>query len=92
MRPSYEILKYPVTTEKGAKQSPMGKYVFRVDTTSNKAEIKSAVEEIYSVKVKKVNVMTMKGKKKRVRYVAGYSADWKKAIVTLKDGHKIEMT
>ena len=71
--------------------SPLGKYLFWVDKAANKIEIKKAVEEIYKVKVKSVNTLTMRGKKKRVRFIEGKTPDWKKAVVTLKAGDKIDV-
>ena len=55
-------------------------------------EIKKAVEDIYKVKVGSVNTVSMRGKAKRVRYAVGKTPDWKKAIVTLKEGNKIDVT
>jgi large subunit ribosomal protein L23 len=63
-----------------------------VDTAANKIEIKKAVEDIYKVKVGSVNTLMARGKLKRVRYTTGKSADWKKAVVTLKEGSKIDIT
>ena len=67
------------------------KYFFSVDRKANKIEIKKAVEDLYKVKVQDVNTGILPGKLKRVRTKAGYTPDWKKAIVTLKDGHKIDL-
>jgi large subunit ribosomal protein L23 len=67
------------------------KYLFLVDRSSNKIEIKKAVEDIYKVKVSGVNTVMMRGKSKRVRYAIGKTPDWKKAIVTLKEGQKIDI-
>ncbi|MBL7158650.1 MAG: 50S ribosomal protein L23 [Candidatus Omnitrophica bacterium] len=90
MKNSYSVILSPLRTEKGSVMSPLGKYLFWVDTTANKLEVKKAVEEIYKVKVKSVNTLTMRGKKKRVRFIEGKTSDWKKAIVTLKEGDKID--
>ena len=92
MKSAYSIILSPLRTEKGTNMMPMGKYVFWVDNSANKVEIKNAVQEIYKVKVEKVNTVSVKGKKKRVRYVEGKTSDWKKAIVTLAEGNKIELT
>ena len=70
---------------------PLNKYLFWVDKSSNKVEIKRAVEGIYKVKVNNVNTMVIKGKPKRVRYTMGKTSDWKKAVVTLKAGDKIDV-
>ena len=71
---------------------PFNKYLFWVDNGSNKIEIKNAIQDIYKVKVGKVNTVSMRGKSKRVRYAVGKTPDWKKAIVTLKEGSKIDIT
>ncbi len=87
----YEIIKYPVITEKStAILGPENKYSFAVVKRANKRKIKKAIELIYKVTVLKVNVVKMSGKKKRVRRQLGRTPDWKKAIVTLKQGDKIE--
>jgi large subunit ribosomal protein L23 len=88
---AYDIIRYLLTTEKGAKLRRQNKYIFIVDRLTNKIQIKKAVEDIYKVKVASVNVLNMKGKPKRVRYKLGYTSDWKKAIVTLKEGSAIEI-
>ena len=92
MKSAYSVILSPLRTEKGSNIMPMGKYVFWVDKSANKIEIKNAVQEIYKVKVDKVNTISVKGKKKRVRYVEGKTSDWKKAIVTLAEGNKIDIT
>ena len=79
-------------TEKGTLLEPQRQYLFEVAMRSNKIEIKKAVEEIYKVKVEAVNVMRVPGKRKRVRQQFGHTPDWKKAVVTLKTGHKIDVT
>jgi len=79
-------------TEKGTHILPLNKYMFKVDPSATKIEIKKAVEKVYKVKVADVNTVNVGGKLKRVRYRAGYTSDWKKAIVTLKPGSKIDMT
>ena len=92
MSTSYSILNTLLRTEKGSIQQTENKYFFSVRRTANKIEIKKAVEEIYKVKVQAVNTQVMPGKAKRVRYQLGKTPDWKKAVVTLKDGHKIDLT
>ncbi|MBL7156890.1 MAG: 50S ribosomal protein L23 [Candidatus Omnitrophica bacterium] len=91
MKDAHSVIISPVRTEKGTNLLPLNKYLFWVDKKANKIEIKNAVQEIYKVKVEKVNTTAVKGKKKRVRYVEGKTSDWKKAIVTLKQGEKIEI-
>ncbi len=69
----------------------MNKYVFEVDPHANKHQIRDAVEALYDVKVQSVNSMRMTGKKRRVGGRTGQTKDWKKAVVTLKEGHAIEL-
>lgn len=91
MKDPYSIVKYPVITEKGTQLGPQNKYLFSVDIKANKIEIKKAIEEIYKVKVARVNTMKVRGKKRRVRFQEGKTPDWKKAIVTLAEGQSIEL-
>lgn len=86
----YDIIQFPVVTEKHTLQAETGKYAFRVHSAAVKQEIKKAVERVFNVKVVSVNVSNVAGKKKRVRYKAGFAPDWKKAVVTLKEGQKID--
>lgn len=87
------VLKGPVITEKATRESEeRGKYCFDVDRHANKHEIRRAVESAFKVKVRSVNVLSARGKLKRVRWQVGKTPDWKKAIVTLKKGDKIEYT
>ena len=80
----YDIIRRPVITEQSMADIADKKYVFMVDINSNKTEIKAAVEEIFGVKVAKVNTIRMQGKVKRTgAYPAGRRASYKKAIVTL---------
>jgi len=88
----YDVIKTLVRTEKGAFIEPQRKYIFEVATTANKIEIQKGIEEIYKVKVESVNTCMVRGKLKRVRQELGKTADWKKAIVTLEEGQKIEVT
>ncbi len=88
----YEVIREPLITEKGTKQEKVRKYFFRVDRRAGKREIRDAVERVFNVRVKKVNTMLIGGKWKRVRFQPGKTAEWKKAIVTLKEGQKIELT
>ena len=79
-------------TEKNtAAQVKENKYVFKVSTGANKVEIKRAVEEIYKVKVDKVNTVNILGKRRKVRVAEGKRPDWKKAIVKLAQGDTIEV-
>ena len=91
MKSAYEIIKSLLSTEKATNlYEPSFKYLFLVDKSANKYEIKKAIEEIYKVKVKKVNTLITAGKLKRVRYQLGRTPDYKKAIITLEEGQKIE--
>ncbi len=90
MRNSFDTIKALIRTEKSTLAEPLGKYLFRVDLSANKLDIKQAVEEIYKVKVKSVNTVISSGKLKRVRHQLGKTPDSKKALVTLKEGQKID--
>lgn len=88
----YSVIKRPLLTEKGTDQKEsMNKYLFEVDRGANKIQVKNAVEKIFSVKVDDVHTVNVKGKVKRVGRNIGKRSDWKKAIVTLKAGEKIEI-
>ncbi len=87
----YDIIKALIRTEKSTGiLEPQAKYLFLVSKSANKIQIKSAVEHIYKVKVKDVNTIISHGKLKRVRHQLGCTPDVKKAIVTLKEGQKLE--
>ena len=88
----YDIVKGLLRTEKGASLEGQRKYLFHVAQTATKIDIKNAVQEIYKVKVQSIHTMMVSGKAKRVRQQLGYASDWKKAIVTLREGSKIETT
>ena len=84
MKNVYDIIRRPVITEQSMEAVGDKKYVFMVDVESNKTEIKAAVEQIFGVKVAKVNTVRMQGKVKRTgAYPVGKRAEYKKAIVTL---------
>jgi len=87
------IIKRMLMTEKGTRlKETVNQYTFEVDRGANKLEIRRAVEEQFSVKVKDVNTMTRKGKAKRLRTASyGRTPSWKRAVVTLQDGQNIEM-
>lgn len=91
MRDPRDIIIKPVVTEKSFSLLEDNKYTFIVDKRATKTEIKSAVEEIFKVSVLGVNTINVKGKPKRVGRNAGYKADRKKAVVTLKPGNKIPL-
>ncbi len=88
MKDQYQIIKTVLVTEKGTHLSEgLNQYTFSVDPSANKLEIRQAVEKIFNVKVKAVNVMNREGKRKRMRSAKmGQRSDWKKAIVTLSEG------
>lgn len=89
MRTAYDIIKRPIVTEQSMEDLDIKKFVFEVATDAGKIEIKKAVEEIFGVKVDKVNTLHVKGKEKRSgRYPQGYTAKWKKAIVKLTPDSK----
>ena len=91
MKSTTQIVRHLLRTEKGAVQSAQNKYFFAVEKGANKIEIRKAVETLYKVKVADVNTSLVPGKNKRVRYQLGRTPDWKKAVVTLQDGHKIDL-
>ncbi len=91
MKVSQDIIKSLLKTEKSALYEPQRKYLFLVSKVANKIQIRKAVEELYKVKVTNVNTFIAPGKLKRVRYQYGRTPDIKKAVVTLKEGQKIEI-
>lgn len=91
MRNVYDVLRGPLLTEKGTVMKEKdNKVLFKVAPDANKIEIKKAVEEIFKVKVDRVTTMNCKGKKKRLGKYEGRRSDWKKAIVALKKGEKLD--
>ncbi|MGN0605206.1 MAG: 50S ribosomal protein L23 [Oscillospiraceae bacterium] len=88
MKSAQDIILKPVITEKSMDGLQEGKYTFKVDKNANKLEIAKAVEELFDVKVAKVNTMNCKGRTRRVGRFEGKKPDWKKAIVTLKEDSK----
>ena len=93
MKSIYDVVKKLLRTEKGlALTENESKYLFEVDRSANKQEIKQAVEKIYSVKVNKVNTLIQPRKPKVLRREMGYLPEKKKAIVQLANGHKIDLT
>ncbi len=90
MKDVYSVLKKPLFTEKNDRlKEKYNKYVFEVDLHANKIEIRQAIERIFDVRVVKVNTMRVHGKVKRRGRSVGRRPDWKKAIVTLKEGDTI---
>lgn len=84
-----DVLKRPIITEKATALMEQGKYVFEVDRNANKTQIKQAVEQIFNVKVTKVNTIRQKGKLRRQGRTQGRTREIKKAIVTLAEGQSI---
>ncbi len=83
-----DIIKRPIITERTSEMMNDKKYVFEVDLRTNKTAIKLAIEEIFKVKVVKVNTLRMPAKPKRYGKHSGYTSEWKKAIVTLSEDSK----
>ena len=91
MKDHYSILKKPLITEKSnLMKDELNQIAFEVDKRANKIEIKESIEKIFKVHVVKVHTLTMKGKKKRVGQSQGRRPDWKKAVITLKEGDTID--
>ena len=88
----YDVIRAPVITEKATIASENNQIVFRVAIDADKKVIKEAVEALFDVKVKSVNTLRRKGKAKRFRGIPGRQNEMKKAIVTLEDGHSIDVT
>jgi large subunit ribosomal protein L23 len=91
---TFEIIKTVRLTEKGTRQGEKyNQYTVVADTRANKTQIRQAVQELFKVKVVRVNTLNVRGKLRRQRTAqAGRSSNWKKAIVTLKEGDKIVLT
>jgi len=91
MKNLFNVIKKPCLTEKGMSlQETHNQVVIKVDPRANKIEIRNAVEQLFDVKVSKVRTTNMHGKSKRLGRHMGQTSDWKKAIVTLEEGHKID--
>jgi large subunit ribosomal protein L23 len=91
---SYQILRRPLITEKNTMLNTEDKYVFEVAQDANKLDVKRAVEEVFKVEVQHVNMLNVKGKLRHSpgrRRTSGMTRSWKKAIVTLKPGNRIEL-
>lgn len=91
MKNPRDIIKKPVVSEKSTELLAENKYTFWVENSANKTEIRQAVEELFKVKVEKVYTIMVKGRRKRVRQFVGRTPDRKKAIVSLREGDKIEI-
>ena len=88
----YDVILSPVITEKATIASEHNQVIFKVASTATKPQIKEAVEKLFDVKVKGVNTLVRKGKRKAFRGRPGVQSDVKKAIVTLEEGHRIDVT
>jgi large subunit ribosomal protein L23 len=88
----YDVILAPVITEKATIASEYNQVVFKVRKSATKPQIQEAVERLFNVKVKAVNTLIRAGKVKRFRGIPGKQNDMKKAIVTLEDGHSIDVT
>jgi large subunit ribosomal protein L23 len=88
----YDIIVAPVVTEKATMASEHNKVLFKVASKATKPQIKEAIEKLFDVKVKSVNTLVRKGKNKVFRGNYGSQSDTKRAIVTLEEGHRIDVT
>ena len=88
----YDVIVSPVITEKATMLSEHNKVVFKVAKTATKPQIKAAIEKLFDVKVKSVNTIVTEGKVKMFRGRPGQRSDVKKAVVTLEEGHSIDVT
>ncbi|MEQ9145103.1 MAG: 50S ribosomal protein L23 [Parvibaculaceae bacterium] len=88
----YDAILSPVITEKATLASENNQVIFRVPLDATKPQVKAAVENLFKVKVKAVNTLRQQGKLKRFRGISGKQGDYKKAIVTLEEGHSIDVT
>jgi large subunit ribosomal protein L23 len=88
----YDVVLSPIITEKATMASERNQVIFRVAKNATKEQVKEAVEKLFDVKVKSVNTLIRKGKKRSFRGVQGQLSDVKRAIVTLVEGHRIDVT
>jgi large subunit ribosomal protein L23 len=86
-----DVLIKPLITEKNTMLGALNKYTFKIDPRANKTQVKKAVETIFKVDVTKVNTITVPPKQRRVGRSVGMSAPWKKAVVTIREGQRIEI-
>ncbi len=84
------ILIHPIISEKSVRDKEQNKYIFKVYLDSNKSEIKKAIEEKFKIKVEKVNTIKVPGKTRKMGKYTGKTSQWKKAIITVKDGQSIK--
>jgi large subunit ribosomal protein L23 len=88
---AYQVVVRPLVTEKAVSQQDQSAYWFAVHVTATKTQIRHAVEEIYQVHVRKVQTMRQKGKSRRMRFHTYRTPEWKKAVVTLASGERIDI-
>jgi large subunit ribosomal protein L23 len=88
MKTAYDVILKPVISERSMDDAQQRKYTFKVATDANKTEVKHALEEIFGIDIQQVNIMNVKGKKKRQGRNVGMTSKSRKAIVTLKQGSK----
>ena len=91
-RSAYDVIVAPVITEKATLASEANQVIFKVNLQATKTEIKAAIESLFKVKVKAVNTIVRKGKKKAFRGITAVLSDTKRAVVTLEDGQSIDVT
>ena len=91
MRPPTDVVKRILQTEKGTRVAKLNQYLLQVTPDANKVEIRDAVEQLFNVQVKHVNTQNQHGKWRRLGTHVGRRPDWKKAVVTLAKGQKIEV-
>ena len=91
LREAYKILQEPHISEKATVLNDQNKYVFKIFPKANKVETKKAIENLYNVKVKNVNIINVHRKRRVLRGVEGFKTGYKKAIITLEKGQKIEI-
>lgn len=84
------VLIQPIISEKSVKEKEHNKYIFKVYLRANKSEIKKAIEDKFKIKVEKVNTVNMPGKNRKMGKYIGKTSQWKKAIVTVKEGQSIK--
>lgn len=90
MKDFYDVIKKPCLTEKAMSLQEDNKVVVKVDRRANKIEIKNAMEKLFKVQVKKVHTINQVGKSRRVGRYIGKTGDWKKAVITLEEGQKLD--
>lgn len=87
----HEVLVRPVISEKNTLLTEQGKYIFEVNDRANKIMIRHAVEELFKVNVTAVNILHVRGKRRRTGRAVGMTRAWKKAVVSLREGQRIEL-